>query len=481
LLETGRKDVITRLAGQPKLQAELLRGIAKIQSDMGEYVTADSTFAELVRIHAGLQQPRDEAMARADHAYNALQMNSLSPAQQLLDEASSVPGRPEHDGELNARLAEVSGKLALAGGNAEIARQRLSAGRQAALKELGPNHLRTFKLGQELSVAERDQRRWDAALSLHDELRRTAPKVDGLSAGDIAGLDWEHVGLLVGAGRFSEALALLGTALPRCVDALGSQQQTCRLLFLSRVQTLLRLGRTDEAVLSIPRLQSMGLDTTLPFLRIEALLLEFRLRSSANNAPELGSLFERVSSFGRSGPEIPMKATFKAAALLALAESRLREGDAAGSERWTGLAFTLLGEQAQKGASLRLASVGRMLIGLARLEKGDLEEALNSMQFAQAGFVEALGAEHPTTQLFALNSARVLVELRRVPEALSVVRHAEPVLRGAFGVDAPAYQEVLELLRWMESREAAPLPFGSIAGKPYGGSAAALPHQRFFY
>jgi hypothetical protein len=68
LLETGRKDVMTRLAGQPRLQAELLQGIAKIQGRMGEYVSADDS---LRAAHSGFRSgirggPESQRPRRSD-------------------------------------------------------------------------------------------------------------------------------------------------------------------------------------------------------------------------------------------------------------------------------------------------------------------------------------------------------------------------------------------------------------------------------
>ena len=466
LLETGRKDVLTRLAGQPRLQAELLRGIAKIQSDMGEYVTADSTFAELVRIHAELRQPREEATARADHAFNALQMNNLRLAERLLQGAESVRGRPASDAELNARLAEVAGGIALNGGDAQRARALLSAGRLVAMQALGADHIRTFKLARALVRAERDLHDFTAALLLQDELRRGVSRVQGLAPSEVSVMDWEHVNLLAAAGRFSLALTLLEAALPRCVDTLGVQEQTCRYLFLKKSQTLLRLGKVDQAMQDSPRLQAISRDVTSPFLQIEALVLDFRLQSMGSGAAELLPLFERVRAFGESGPEVAMQPTFKAAALLALSEARLRAGESGAARRWADLALSALGNGVAQGDGLRIAAIGRMLTGISLLQQGQPDQALSWLQEAQAGFAKTLGPEHPTTQLFGLNNALALGELHRLPEALALVRHAEPVLRDALGADAPTYQQVIALLRRLEDRAAAAPSSDTIFAEP---------------
>jgi eukaryotic-like serine/threonine-protein kinase len=480
LLETGRKDVLTRLAGQPKLQAELLRGIAKIQDSMGEYVTADSTYAELVRVYSALHQPREEAMARADHAFNALQMNNPPLADRMLKDAEAVPGRPLADPELNARLAEVGGQIALSGGDTERARELFVSGRQAAIQTLGVEHLRTFMLGQALFRAERERGDIDAALALQDELRRSVSQVRGLDSGEVASMDWEHVNLLFGSGRFAQALSLLDAVLPRCVNELGAQEQRCRLLFLKNGQTLLRLGKVEEAVLAIPRLQAMSLDSTLPFIQIEALLLEFRLRSLVPAQPELLPLFQRVQVFGESGADVTMNPAFKATALLALAESRLYADDPAQARHWADLALALMGGGAKKGGGLRISAIGRTLSGVALLRQGQPEQALELMQSAQADFAKALGSEHPTSQLFALNMAPALVELGRVPEAVSLVKHAEPILRSALGVEAPTYREVLGLLRQLENRSVSAPPVDTIPSRVRRSLENPLTGRRFF-
>jgi len=480
LLETGRKDVLTRLAGQPRLQAELLRGIAKIQGSMGEYVTADSTWAELVRIYAELREPREESMARADHAYNAMLMNNVVLATRFLEGAYKVSGRPVGDVELDARLAEVEGWTALSSGDAPRARGVLVAARQVAVKALGEEHLRTFKLGQALFRAERDLNNFDAALALQDELRKAAPRVRGLEPSEIGTMDWESVNLLFGAGRFAQALGLADVVLPRCDEVLGPEEQSCRYLVLKRAQTLVRLGRVESALQALPRLQAMALDSTLPFLQIEALLLEFRLRSLTSGTVEPSALFDRVRAFGESGAEVPMKPTFKAAALLALADQRLRAHDPVQAHYWAGKAITLLGEGAKQGGALRIAATGRMLNGIALLQQGRAGPALEWLQQSQANCADALGPEHATTQLYALNVALALAELQRLPEAIAAVRLAEPVLREALGADAPTYQEVLALLRSLENRLGGVPPTNIISTTRQRSTNATPPVLGFF-
>jgi eukaryotic-like serine/threonine-protein kinase len=480
LLETGRKDVLTRLAGQPKLQAELLRGIAKIQSDMGEYVTADSTFAELVRIHAELRQPREEAMARADHAYNALRMNNPARAALLLKAAQAVGGRPTTDAEFDAWLIEIEGRIALNRGDAQGARELLSTGRNAAIQALGAEHVRAFTLGQALFRAERALSHFDAALTLQDDLRHLASRVRGVGAGDIAEMDFEQVNLLGELGRIAQAMTLLDVALPNCISTLGAQQQTCRLLLLVRGHTLLKLGKVDQAIQVAPHLRAMEQDTNFPSLQIEALILELRLQSMVPGSTELVALFDKVRDFARSDSAANSQSLHKASALLALAESKLRTGDSTQARHWAELVLAMFSDSAKQGRGQQLVAISRMMIGIALLGEAQPEQALTLLDGALSDFVKARGPEHPTTQIFALNRALALAELQRWSEALAVVGGAEPVLREALGLDAPTYQRVLALQRQFENQMVVPASVDTVAPEARRSANAALLRSGFF-
>src|SRR4030095_15627053 len=102
------------------------------QRDMGEYVDADRTFADAVRVYATLDLPRDEALARASHANVALRMGHLERARSLLAAAARVRARPTSDHELNARLAEVGGWIALVETNGAKARELFRQSRAEA-------------------------------------------------------------------------------------------------------------------------------------------------------------------------------------------------------------------------------------------------------------------------------------------------------------------------------------------------------------
>jgi serine/threonine protein kinase len=452
LLETGRKDVLTRLAGQPKLQAELLRGIAKIQSDMGEYASADGTYAELVRLYARLREPRQEAWARADHADNAYQMGDPSLAATLLQQAKDVSGRPIQDAELNARFSELDGWLALNRGDAASGRELLRVARQRSTELLGASHLRTFRLGQALLRVEGQLRDFDGAHALHAQLRQVAGQVKGLGAVDVATMDWEQVRLLQDAGHFAQALALADSVLPACTDSLGADEQVCRMLFLMRGSILLRLGFVERASSDLPRFAALAADQSWPYVRVEAMLMQFRLLTRTASSVDRQPIAERVRTFGQSGPEVPMNVVFKATALLALAESSLFDGDALGAQNWVEQAFAKLDAGVTPSRNVKFAALAGELMGIAQLHQGKPTSALDSLAHALSNLEIILGNDHAMTRLMALNSALALDALGRSDEALAIVADAEPILQSAFGPTAPAFQRVKVLRQRLELR-----------------------------
>jgi tetratricopeptide (TPR) repeat protein len=429
----------------------LLRGIAKIQGDMGEYASADGTYAELVRLYTALHEPRQEAWARADHADNAYQMNNPSLAATLLQQSKDVRNRPVNDAELNARFSELDGWIAISKGDPAGARELLRVARQRSGSALGADHFRTFKLGQALLRAEGQLRNVDAALTLHEELRQVAAHVKGIDASELATMDWEQVNLLQDAGRFAQALALAEATLPICIASLGADEQDCRGLLLLRGRMLLRLGLVERALRDMPRFAALAEDQKWPFVRIEAMLLQFRLASRARATSDLPSMAERVSVFGQSGAEVSMNPVFKVTALLALAESSLLLGDPQSAQVWAEQAVAKLQESGAPSTNAAFAALARELMGVALLHQGDPERALHWLTQAQSRFEANFGADHATTQLMKLNSALALDALGRRDEALAIVVRAQSILQTALGVATPAYERVKELRRRLEA------------------------------
>lgn len=437
LLETGRKDVMTRLAGQPALQAELLHGIAKIQWKMGEYVSADTTYRDLIRVYLELGNTRAAVLAAADHAENALAMRDLPAASELLAAAKRMPKRPLGDAEISARLVEIEGSVARDQGDVLRARELLAESRRAFVEALGPDSTQAFRVSRKLATIERTLGNFDGALALYEALGGSVAHTKGLDDHDRAGLDWERVDLLYASGAYSRALAEVQVVQPRCVETLGEHSEYCRLLLLRKGVILLRLGFMDQVAAILPRINAIAHDDQSPYLRSEALLLGLRLESVGSPRVSPTS-FEDVRRFGESGDSVTIKPVFKVAALMGLAEVRLRSGDSSGAQHWSEQALRL----EPRGATL---AIGRSLLGLALLQQRQADLALVQMQLAAKDFDDQLGPDHPMTQLFALNRVLALEQLGRRSEAMALLDHAQPILLRALGRDAPTYARVLAL------------------------------------
>jgi ATP/maltotriose-dependent transcriptional regulator MalT len=299
-------------------------------------------------------------------------------------------------------------------------------------------------LGQALFRAESETGAIDSALALQDRLRETAMHVPGLGPDEFAMLDWEQVNLLAAAGRFDRALSVSSAVLPGCVEALGVQAQLCRYLAVKRAQMMLKVGKVDESLRALPALRAIADDPNLPFLQIEVRILELRLRSAtAANVSDLKASFERVRQFGEAGGTASVQPALRAGALLGLAEACLRMGDAEQARAWISQALDLLAERGEQPAKSRTGANARMLMGIASVQQGQADEALAWLQRSQDYFAVSLGAEHPATQLVALNRSLALATLDRREEASEISKRAQPALQEAFGSDAPAYRRVV--------------------------------------
>lgn len=480
VLERGRKDVMTRLAGQPRLQAELLRGVATVQQDMGEYAAADATLADLVQAQGAAGHAREQSLARIDRAWNALAMNRADLSRRLLEETRHQPDPPRADEEVNAAMAQVSGLLALEDHSPEPARVALQAARERAIRHLGEDHPRTFWIGQALVRADRETGRTDAALDLLEALRRTARKLQGVSADEFANMDWEQVRLLYDAGRYAAALRLADEVLPNCSDVLGPRAQACRYLGTRRVQLLESLGDADQARQAMPELLQAAEGDSVPYLQIQTWLADLRLKTGAKDAAEVAAraqAMERVLTFARTRGVDP---GLRASAFLGLADAAMRTGDADAALAWSREAGELAGQRDDEPPRSRTGAQVQTMAGLAALAQGSTQTARERLQAAHRFFVAAYGDRHPQTQMSALDLALADERQGAYDEARTLVARAREPLEAALGKHAP----VLGGLARIEARLNAVAPGTSnpATSGPGPGKPSTLPDlQRDYF
>ena len=446
LLETGRKDVMTRLAGQPKLQAELLQGIVKIQHDMGEYGDADSTYRELLGVYGALGRSDSVALTAAAQARNAIDMGDPKRARELLGALRGQLASRRDDPALNVRLLEVEGWIELSGGSAERARELFEESRRIAIATFGVADPRTFAAGRALVRAQRALRRIDEAVSLYRELRSTAaanPSV--LDANERAAFDWDWLEMLYAAGRYAQVVQDAGRVVEECVGLQGPNNENCLLMRMKGAQALLRQGSVDRAGDELPFLRPLLGDKVAAQIRADVTMFMFRVEDLRGAAEQADELRAKLQAFGTSGREIAVNPTFKAAALLTIAESALRNDDTAGARRWLAAVTGILDSGPASTGSTLARAFATSLTGVATLKERGPEQALPMFRQAQQEMGKVLGPDHPQTALVALNEGLALARLRRQSEALEIVSRSEARLRVALGASAPIYQTVVRL------------------------------------
>ena len=445
LLETGRKDVMTRLAGQPRLQAELLTGIAKIQHGMGEYADADGTYDKLLGVYSALGKLDGTVWAITARARNAIDMGEPKLARELLQNLRKLPSDLLADPLITARVAEIEGWVELGGGSAERAEELFRESRRILQESVGPNDPRTFAVGRALVRADRRLQRYAEAVALFTELKgiiTTHP--DALEANERAAFDWEWLELLYGVGRYAQVVSESQPLIVRCIEGKGPRDEACLMLMLKNAQALLRLGFVQRAAAEIPKITPLLDAKVAPQIRAEAMMFMFRANDLQENPAAVG-LRERLLAFGVSGREMPVNPTFKAAALIVLSEAALRHEDTDGAKRLLAQTQMILDSgPASTGAAIAQALV-TSLSGVALLQQREPEQALSRFKLAQQQLDRILGPQHPQSMLLSLNQALALAQLRRVAEAQAIVSRLEVPLLESFEVSAPQYQSVLRL------------------------------------
>jgi serine/threonine protein kinase len=453
LLESGRKDVLTRMSSQPILQAELLDGIGGIQADMAEYSGADSTFADAAKIYAQLGMLRRAALARTAQADAAMRAGDLPLTQQALDQARQLTARLPADAELEARIGEVAGWAAFIQAEMPRARDLFHASYVQARKALGPSHEKSINALRGWVYAEREMHHFDEALRLLGELDANV-KVGPANPLESAELARDRAELFSGAGRIADSLEVFTTALPACAKDLGPNHSSCRELLFGKVNVMLRLGMTGDALKELPGLEAMAADMKSPAMAVDTLLLMLKLETLGALAGQRPLPSERVEALLDPAAKLPLSVRMRFKAVLALAEARLRMNDVPGAERWTRQASDLRARYSSASKTV-LGVVARTMEGVVLANQGRSAEAIGAFKAAQDDLTALYGSDHPTTCLFSLNLASALEASGSTSDALAIVQHADPILRQAMGHEAPSYRRVQGLRERLERALAA--------------------------
>jgi len=451
LLESARKDLLTRLATQPRLQAELLDGIATIQKDMGEYVGADSTYADAARIYEQMGMQREAILTRTAEANVAVRTGNMKLAQSVLQQARAASARFQDDPELNARMSEVEGWIAYSLGETRKAQSLFAVSHGQALEAFGPYHAKTMDALRGQIYAERRLRNFGEALRLLDELESAAAKTAGVNAADLAALARDRSDVLLASGHMRAALDQTLVALSKCISDLGPNRSECRELTYFKVNVMLRLGMGQQAAAEIPILETIAADAKAPGLAADTLLLILKVASLTEPRTKKNNSVERVVRLMDSDAGVALGPNFKTKALLALAEASLRMGAAVEGENWAKAAFELQKLSNASVPATRFGALTYLLLGTSQFYLGRMNESLTTLISAHADFERLYGPDDPLTLLCSLNAALAFEAVGKVEEARSRVERAVPLLGKAMGVDSPTYLQAVQLLDRLRS------------------------------
>lgn len=441
LLETGRKDLNVRLAGQPQLQAEMLYEIGKIQVEMGEYVKADSTFEEAARLYADLDMVREEGFARASHADNALRMGDPKRAQALLQQARSRAGNAPHD-ELAAYIELIQGWISGINFEGEAAKSAFATSLRLSSRTVGPTHDRAIEAMRGLVYAEKQLRQFDEALKHLDELGALMRSKPGIRPSVLVGLDMDRADILQHAGRFAENARHTAIVVPRCETLLGGNSESCRRLFLSSLQARMRSHVVPLDQSELARLEAIIADATSPAVQAEALQTSLRWESLLGESPKQQMLFDKVAALAHTEGSGSLNPAIKARACLLLAESRLVRRDFSGADRLIDRVSDIWGRAGSGPMPAVLDAGSKALRTVSLLQQGRFEEALAQASAARQALTGILGKDHALAMIYSLNEASALEQLGRYGEALEVVRQAKPILERALDADSTTLKKL---------------------------------------
>jgi serine/threonine protein kinase len=470
MLNDGRKEVLQRLSGQFRLQAELLKAIGSIQYEMGEYATADDTFQQATLLQERLGDHDGLADMLFGHAQVAYQLGDFERVLRLIHRARAESAAGGGDAALDSRLDWVQGWVHSRRDELDQAQVLFDRSLGTAQRVFGPHHLSTIEVMQGLTMLAAQRRDYATALAIQDDIAGRLPMASQLTPREIAQIQFKRVYTLLQAGRWHEAYGHAEAAGRACAAAVGPGDETCRELAIRKVMAALRLGRVESVRSDLPALEAIAADDHAPDLQARATLWLCRARAALDGTRVDPLLAQRLVRIGTSGTELILSADTKVGALLALADASLRVDQPREARQWVDRA---LGSVHASGAAASTRAWARHIEGVALLAEGEFEAALVALRRSEREYEQVLGAAHPQALAYSLNQAVALEALGRPAAARAVIERARPVLRIALGEDAPPYQAMLALERRLHAAK----PSGARGDAP--GLAGKSPSPLF--
>jgi eukaryotic-like serine/threonine-protein kinase len=435
LLAQGKARLETGFSGQPALRAELLMAVGQAQRDLMDFTAADVTLTQAVAAFADLGDRRNEVIALLNRCLIARDLNQADRAGELLATATARAGTLATNADVEMRLLEAQGQVALY--RHQLPQARAAFERFIQLAAKATHLLRPMEVfTTHMALAKTASLSGDGAAALQqfdqaDRLLRAMPDVPAFRR---MGLALWRASAQIDLGQYAKLNGWLPPVLSECDEALDTQKELCATLRGQEVRVLLKMGRTDEAVALLPALAAQVSPETSLRLRFDVAVLSMRALAWAGKFDAARDTAEELAAWGMSGADDPLPAPSKLLALNTLAEAALLAGRPLVALQWVHHAQTLVREHSFTDP--REALKTRLFEGVADQALGRHTDALAALKpFCTPG--ESGSSRRMLDHLFGLNCVRSLAATEGRGDAVVQIDQALPVLRESLGADAP--------------------------------------------
>lgn len=443
LLETGRARAAVSLNDQPELQAELLAGIGEVQSGIGEAAQAQQAVTQVERIYQRLGKRREALMASIERASAATLMGDAALAARLLDEADALAPRYKNDSRLLGRLAEVRGFLESERGNLVRAKASTESALVHARRFFGDNDGHVVNALLAVADVESELREHTQAMRHIDEAAQVASRTRGMRPSDLIALELGRARIALADGRYGTVIGPLEASAAHCDAVLGPTSESCVLVRVWQATTMLRLGRSQDAMPIVPALMPAVLNDSSPKAQLESLMVVCRVLAANGQLASDHPMRQRLERAAGAGPEMKQGDSTVARAQMVVGEFLLLQGSM--DKAWALMASVLSRESTGGLAKPYRLARAQMLAGMAAQGLGRHDEALVLFRQADVNYGLAFGEGHVLGRLFALNQTRSLLAIGRTDLALTLFDRVLPDLKERFGTTSPTTQRVVRL------------------------------------
>ncbi len=452
MLDWGRRRAAA-LDAEPLLRAGLLMDIGQAQRDATDYVGAALSFDDAAGLLRELGHREGLMLAECFRAELALRRGDLAAAQAFLGAAHAA--LPAAAGPaLRARLAQIEGWLATRQGRSAEAVGHDERAAAAAARAWLVTDDRRVQIVLQLASSSEAVGQGSRAVALLARLGKDLQAAGFDDPSQFMNIEYMRGSVELRMGQYGDVAARLESSLPRCAASIGAQRQICARLRQQRALALMRTGRQAQAETLVDGIRTEVQGNAPSVQRSESLLLWARIVAGGGRVDGAAQPWRELQAMAKDGEAATQPLHIRVLVPLVLAEGEVRAGRPEGAQPWITIARQRLAESRAKPPLL--ASRVDALEGAALWMGGRAEYALLAWRRARAEAARGLGAAHPLTWMYALNSVPALLATGRTQEAEGILAQGLSALRLALGPDAPHLESVAG---WQHQ----PLPAGPAA------------------